>query len=508
MHPDPKRILPVVALVVILGGGYWFYTSQVAAQTSAISASGTIETNEITVSAELSGRLSDVLVAEGDTVKAGDVLAKIDGSLLLAQRDQASAALAAAQANYNSLKDGALAEQLAAAVTRAEKDVLDAQQALDTLNDSANLATAQAESELAHARDLLDKAQQRYNNLNHPDIEFYQDRVDKAEDALLTAQQNEQILDIGSLQASLQAARDFLQTAQDRLGKIQAAIDGCSDCDPKRSVTVDRIPQTLDDAKDAYNDALNRVHELELKIDQAKRGNEMQIKDLQDKLDDAQRDLTWAQQGPDSIDEAVALGDLNLAKAKVADAESHYNDVKAGPDPDKLAAAEARLAAAQAALAAAQAAADPSRLDPAQAQVDVAQAALKVLDAQIAKLTIVAPSDGIVISRAVEPGEVVLPASTILVIANLNDLQITVYVPEDLYGTVSLGQSASVVVDSFPGETFTGKVIHIADQAEFTPRNVQTVDGRKTTVYAIKLTLDNPGGRLKLGMPADVQFGK
>jgi HlyD family secretion protein len=88
----------------------------------------------------------------------------------------------------------------------------------------------------------------------------------------------------------------------------------------------------------------------------------------------------------------------------------------------------------------------------------------------------------------------------------LNDITITVYVPEDRYGQISLGQQADVTVDSFPGETFTAEVIHIADQAEFTPRNIQTVDGRSSTVYAIKLSVTNSDGKLKIGMPADVVF--
>jgi len=63
-----------------------------------------------------------------------------------------------------------------------------------------------------------------------------------------------------------------------------------------------------------------------------------------------------------------------------------------------------------------------------------------------------------------------------------------------------------VKVDSYPQEAFTATVIRVADQAEFTPRNVQTVEGRRTTVYALKLSVPNPEGKLKPGMPADVTF--
>jgi HlyD family secretion protein len=93
-----------------------------------------------------------------------------------------------------------------------------------------------------------------------------------------------------------------------------------------------------------------------------------------------------------------------------------------------------------------------------------------------------------------------------LTIGQIDSLSIVVYVPESQYGQISLGQTAQVKVDSFPGETFTATVTHIADQAEFTPRNVQTSEERATTVYAVKLSIDNAAGKLKPGMPADVTF--
>ena len=93
-----------------------------------------------------------------------------------------------------------------------------------------------------------------------------------------------------------------------------------------------------------------------------------------------------------------------------------------------------------------------------------------------------------------------------MTIGQLNSLRITVYVPEDRYGQVKLGEKALVSVDSFPEEKFSATVVHIADQAEFTPRNVQTAEGRKTTVFAVELSIENPEGKLKPGMPADVCF--
>ena len=117
---------------------------------------------------------------------------------------------------------------------------------------------------------------------------------------------------------------------------------------------------------------------------------------------------------------------------------------------------------------------------------------------------IYSPIDGVVLLRAAEPGEITTAGGSLLVIANLDKMTLTIYVPEDQYGKVNLGQEYPITVDSFPDRVFMGKVTHIADEAEFTPRNVRTIQGRKTTVYAIRLTISNPDHALKPGMPADV----
>jgi len=135
-----------------------------------------------------------------------------------------------------------------------------------------------------------------------------------------------------------------------------------------------------------------------------------------------------------------------------------------------------------------------------------AQASLELIDAQIAKTIIVAPSDGVVLTRNLEVGETVAPAGVVMVIGQLEEVELVVYIPETEYGKVQLGDQVSLTVDSYPNETFTGTVAHISEQAEFTPRNVQTVDGRQATVYAIKLIVPNPDLKLKPGMPADVVF--
>ena len=150
--------------------------------------------------------------------------------------------------------------------------------------------------------------------------------------------------------------------------------------------------------------------------------------------------------------------------------------------------------------------ASANALDQAKSALAQAEANLDLIDAQMSKLTVNAPMDGVILTRNVEPGEFVQPGAAALTVGDVTNLTITVYVPENRYGEVSLGQVVDVTVDSFPGVTFSATVIQIAQKAEFTPRNVQTVEGRSATMFAIKLKVENSEGKLKPGMPADVVF--
>ncbi len=131
---------------------------------------------------------------------------------------------------------------------------------------------------------------------------------------------------------------------------------------------------------------------------------------------------------------------------------------------------------------------------------------LQTIDLQLEDLISRAPVNGVVLTRSIQPGEVLVPGVTALTIGDLNQLTITVYVAEDRYGEIRLGDKAQVTVDSFPEEAFDAVVVRIADRAEFTPRNVQTEEDRRTTVYAVELMVEAPLGKLKPGMPADVVF--
>jgi HlyD family secretion protein len=145
-------------------------------------------------------------------------------------------------------------------------------------------------------------------------------------------------------------------------------------------------------------------------------------------------------------------------------------------------------------------------VEAARAQAAFARAALQLAEIQLARTELRAPFAGIVLSRSVEPGEVVTPGREVLAIADLNTVDLKVFVGETRIGRIRPGQAVEVKVDTFPDRVYPGHVAYISPQAEFTPRIIQTPQERVKLVYLVKVTLPNPNLDLKPGMPADAWF--
>lgn len=447
MHKIPKKLIIIpVALLIAVAGTAWWYIDQISvrAEDDQITASGTIEATQIEVAPEIGGQITEVLAQAGESIHAGQELVVFTDALLEAQMQQVLAASDQAEANYEMVAAGLPVEQQELAIAAAELELISAQQVIDELYDKNELAAAQAAKAVADARDLERDAQMIYDSLRSP---ASQTDIDIAQ-SLVT-------LTEAAIEKAEKRFKTLLRKAEDN---------------PRRAAVVLMIS------------TLEKQHDLAVKR------------------------LNYLEGNADEITLAQSETNLKLAQQSLEDTQQQLDDLQEGPDPDTLALAQARLKTAEANLAAAQAGPSQEQLALARSQVEVARAAVGVLDAQRQKLSLAAPVSGVVLSRSVEPGEVAAPGAPLMILAKLDDLKITVYIPEDRYGRIKIGQQAQVFVDSFPGEIFTGMVVSIADQAEFTPRNVQTEEGRRTTVFAVELKVENPDGRLKPGMPADVSF--
>jgi HlyD family secretion protein len=124
-------------------------------------------------------------------------------------------------------------------------------------------------------------------------------------------------------------------------------------------------------------------------------------------------------------------------------------------------------------------------------------------NANLAERRIVAPISGTILSRPVEVGDVVSPGAAVFVLVDVHRLYLKVYIPEPDIPKFKLGDEADVTVDAFPGRSFPARVSKIHEQAEFTPKNVETPDERVKLVFGVELTLLDNEGLLKPGMPAD-----
>jgi HlyD family secretion protein len=169
--------------------------------------------------------------------------------------------------------------------------------------------------------------------------------------------------------------------------------------------------------------------------------------------------------------------------------------------------AEDRVRAARENLGKLRAGSRREDIDAARARVAVADAQIASWQKTIADATLAAPVAGIVTEKLADVGELVQPRAPVVVITDLDHAWANVFVDEPSVPRLRLGQPATLFTDA-GGAGLAGTISYISAKAEFTPRNVQTVEGRSSTVYAIKLKVSDPQGKLKPGMPADVVFQK
>ncbi|MGB8251759.1 MAG: efflux RND transporter periplasmic adaptor subunit [Anaerolineaceae bacterium] len=433
-HKRPIIPMIVVISLILLTAGYFGIKALVGEKQVALAASGTIEADEVAISPEISGKVVEVPVTEGAPVKAGDVLFRLDDSLLQAQRKVASANLAVAQS----------ARLLAETVLAT------------TAKQSGDLRTSDWWLEGPDGYALPGWYFSQNENVTAQQVE-----ADSAEKALTETQAR-----LDALLAD-PTNTDFL-AAEKRLVNAKAAMLVITDV-YNRTNTALNGADLRTSAQDLYDAARNE-------------------------LDDAQSAYDDLKDGDGARKIIIARADLAVAEERYQTAHDRLLGVQAGVNAINLAGPESTLRKAEIS-------ADQARLLETQAEAN-----LGLIDTQISKLTVSAPSDGVILTSTVKIGEVIAAGSNAMLLGELSNLTITVYVPENLYGQIRLGQAAILSVDSFPGESFSAVVTRIADQAEFTPRNVQSVEGRSSTVYAITLQVNDPNGKLKPGMPADVTF--
>jgi HlyD family secretion protein len=252
--------------------------------------------------------------------------------------------------------------------------------------------------------------------------------------------------------------------------------------------------------------ALARIdHEtLDLQLEQAEAGVALAEAQLALLLKGARsEDIQQAQEGLVQAEENQRLAREDAERMKGLLASGSATQKQQDDAAARYVVAQAQYNAAAQALRKLQNLARPEEVQAAKARVDQAQVAVRLLEKSIGDATVVSPLDALVTQRLMEPGELVAPGTTLLVLADLSRVELEVFVSEPDLGQVSLGQTVSVRTDGPPPNSFAGRISHISSVAEFTPKNIQTRQERVKLVFGVKIQIENPQGILKAGMPAD-----
>ena len=435
-----QNLLRVVSLAIV---ATFLLSACASAETGKLTASGSFSANDTSIAPELSGKVTEVNVLEGESVTAGQTLFKINAEVSQAQYDQAAATVSSAEAAVEASR--------------------------------AQAASAEAQYQLAlqgaHMQDIpnrkiawtnkLPEGYQEVWYFNETElIEAAQTQVASAEKALADAHTelaNEQ---------NKASSKDFI-AAEKRLALAQ--------------VTLTVAKATLTQAQTAGSTNL---------VDAAVESKDAAQAEFDSALLDYQRMLTTS-----------AADSINLTRSRVAVAQATLDNARDALISLQTGDQSLQVVAAQKASEAA-----ASMVKQAEAGLEQAKQMLNMAQLQLEHTTVTSPVDGLVLTRNVEVGDLAVAGGTVMRLANLDTLDLVVYLPEDQYGQVNLGDVVYITVDSFAGGSFKGTIVRISDEAEFTPKNVQTESGRKSTVYAVKIQVQNPDHRLKPGMPADVEF--
>jgi len=376
-----KRVALVVLLLVVVGLGVWltWWFNQKDVAPADLVLYGNVDLRQVELAFNGSQRIADVLVQEGDHVRRGQLVARLDTSRLEPQVAEAEAQVAAWQQTCERLRNGSRPEEI-----------------------------EQARAQVAAQQQIVE----RLHNGSRPE-------------------------EIAEARANLESA------------EADAA-----------------------DARQKYRRAKSLV----------------QSKTITDQ----------------EFESAAAA--KSMAESRVAASQKRLDLLVIGPRKEEIAEAEARLAASQEVLKLA--IAGPRKEDIAQAEAQLRAAAARAASVRraLADAELFAPTDAVVRSRIMEPGEMASPQKPVLSLAILDPKWVRAYVSEPNLGKVHPGMAATISVDSFPGRHFDGWVGFISPTAEFTPKVVQTDELRTSLVYEVRVFVKDPSDVLRLGMPATVHL--
>jgi HlyD family secretion protein len=372
--------------------------------------------------------------------------------------------------------------------------------------------------------------------------------VEVAEGEEVAADQVVAQIETTDLRAQLRQAQGSLQAARGDLARSEAALQGAASTLANAQTAYAKSTELkgrYEQAQEQYPAALAAREQAKARLDLLRAGTRKEeIEQARAAVVSAEADWRNAERELKRLQGLLAEGavsqqqvDLQQSREKALRgayeaASAGLAVAEAGARSEEVRQAQAAVAQAEANVVVAQRALETARelygdkldlkqrLDTAQAEhlaalearasaqgrVETAQGALAAAEKRLRDAVVKAPLSGTALLKIREPGETVSPGQPIVRLANLGDMWLRVYVPETDMHRVKLGQAAEVMIDGAPGKAYKGRVTEIAQEAEFTPKNVQTREQRVKLVFGVKVSVENPERELKPGMPADARI--
>jgi HlyD family secretion protein len=288
-------------------------------------------------------------------------------------------------------------------------------------------------------------------------------------------------------QANVRQARHNLESCNEQVIRAREQLEkakiGLSLIKQQTELNINQAGSSIQEAQAGIDQAKALLNKVRTEYDQAAK--------LQKANAASDLEFTFAKDALTAQEAAVrmtvlkqeqARDGLKLAEARRAEIRMQEHD---------LAVMESTVRQAQAAVGVAK------------AQLQASEASAQMFEIQLKDTKIIAPCDGIVVTRVIEPGEVVSAGATTLIIVNFDKLYLKGYLPNNEISKIKLNDPARIYVDAFPDKYFEAKVTKINQQAEFTPKNVDTPQQRVKLVFGIELRVNNTSRTFKPGMPAD-----
>jgi HlyD family secretion protein len=288
--------------------------------------------------------------------------------------------------------------------------------------------------------------------------------------------------------------------------------------DEGQAVAAGQLLATLNDraqrervrsAEEQLNALTERLRAANTQLDMTERQVALRIEQATAALREDEARLRRARANHEQAERDARRAAVLVARELIAPQEAEHARLKADVEQHGVREAEAALVKAQKDLALADL--GPQQLEAMRAERDALERQRRQAEAQlgeqrslVADFAVRSPIAGRILTRTVEVGERVEAGSPLFTLVDPDRLYVKIYVPEPSIGRVALGQEARVYVDAYPDRAFAAKVTKVAQEAEFTPKNVETREERVKLVFAVEVAVaENPGGLLKPGMPAD-----